>query len=265
MKPILTILSTMILLTACGPAATIPATTIPTTQPTETSIPVPPTEAMPAPLEMLAELNLSHIDPLRVIPSALDPNTSFEQVLAEYTNLADGNSQPMTWFSGTANGKFDFQLDLDLAPSAVGQTITFQTPLRVTIASTEASAQSLNLISPAFSGGGGLTNSFPTFNVQPGTIELNPDEVYGMELAPGGASGILHGIHAACVQTGIYNVTFQIPYNVTANGVTQSKMIPYSMVLACPLEETVWIFDPETEALVGTQNLIFQNGTYVQQ
>lgn len=64
-------------------------------------------------------------------------------------------------------------------------------------------------------------------------------------------TGILYDIDSACVQTGVYNVFSQIPYDITESGVTQSKMTAYSMVLACPQEVKVWIFYPDNVSLSG--------------
>lgn len=64
-------------------------------------------------------------------------------------------------------------------------------------------------------------------------------------------TGILYDIDSACVQTGVYNVFSQIPYDITESGVTQSKMTAYSMVLACPQEVKVWIFYPDNDSLSG--------------
>jgi hypothetical protein len=80
----------------------------------------------------------------------------------------------------------------------------------------------------------------------------------------GGLVGILYDISAACVQTGVYNVFFQIPYDVTNSEGTESKLVTYTMILACPQELNVWMFNPDDDSLSARQTLLFENGKYIQ-
>lgn len=264
MKRILYVVLIAILLGGCAPLATAdsPSIDLPSSLPTDPPASLSAT-GIPLVLETASDLAIGHIDPIRIVPFNLDPATNFDQVLAEYKKVMIDNLQPMNWFSGTPNGKFKFQLTLDLATETSSQVITLRYPIRVTISPTEVSAQSLNLISPAFSGGGGVTNSFPSFDLQPGTVAISPTDIFGQEMSAGQMTGILYDINSACVQTGVYNVFFQIPYDITESGVTQSKMTTYNMVLACPQEVKAWMFNPDDGTLSGTQNLVFENGQYM--
>ena len=72
----------------------------------------------------------------------------------------------------------------------------------------------------------------------------------------------LYDITVQCTQPGVYNIHINQTYTFTTNGATSTQLMPYDILVACPQTATRWMFNPATDALDSTQQLIFNNGQY---
>jgi len=267
------LLGSAALLWACGPVLA-PATDLATVAsatasvingeaqasatPTQRSPREPAAPVIPPPL-----LQTDYDNTVRVIPALLDPETQFDQVVAQYRELTR-EPQPAGWFGGTVTGGFNFQIGLALPPGASGR-VQLRYPIRVTISLTEAAAGAMNVITPLHAGGGGVFNTFPEFPLKPGQIEVTPSDISAEGLEAGAVTEVGYDFYATCREPGVYRADFLFPYEARIGSQVQSQGVPFGLVLACPLEVRVWVFDPETGALAGTTRMDLDGGVYVPQ
>ncbi len=204
------------------------------------------------------------ISDMRVIPSDLDPNTQFTEIIIQY-QMAASEDQHLRWFIGAPSGYSVFWLSVDTLTSTPNELITLQYPIEVIITPTEISAINMNFVAPIYGGGGGVVNSFPVMNLQSGVQSLSPDVVETAELNSNLATGVLYEFSFQCVQPGVFNVHINQTYVLNVNSVLSTQMLPYDILFACPLSATLWMFDPNTKQVVATQSWAWNNGFYTQQ
>jgi hypothetical protein len=199
---------------------------------------------------------------MRVIPLDLDPATQFDVVLSQYQQAVNDESQHLRWFLGAYSASTNFYLLLTSRAKATNETIRLVFPLEVIVGQTEVSAESMNFIAPAFGGGGGAMVTFPSFRLTPGRFMIKPIDLQYADLSPQTMPDILYDMTVECIQPGVYSIHINQTYAFTINGATSYQLMPYDIILACPRTATVWMFNPNTDALETTQKMIFNNGQY---
>jgi hypothetical protein len=260
-KSILLLFSLAILLAGCqthnSQAATSQATSSTPTQ----AEPASSTPSSGTPSLQGNLLTASIVSDMRVIPSDLDPNTEFLQIIDQYEK-ATTEDQHLRWFIGAPSGYGVFWLSVDAQLSSPDEVVTLLYPIEVIVAPTEVSAANMNFLAPINGGGGGMVNSFPLLQLQAGVHPLSPDVVETAELKSDLTTGILYEFAFQCVAPGVYNVHINQSYTLNVNGVLSSQMLPYDILFACPLSATTWLFDPVTQQAVTTQGWTYTNGQF---
>ncbi len=256
----------MLLLIGCGTSAPQTASATLTPAPVEAqSAEAVATQTIDVPSLQGIMIKAGIVSDMRVIPSNLEPETQFTEIITSYQAAVADDSQHLRWFIGAPGGTSYAWLTIDTLSSSPTELVTLQYPLEVIISPTEISPAVMNFVAPIYGGGGGQMNSFPVLNLQAGVYQLQPDTVEVTELQSGQMTGVLYELSFQCVQPGVYNVHINQDFTLNVNGVLSGQMLPYDILFACPLSATVWLFNPNTQQVVATQSWSYANGVYLQQ
>jgi hypothetical protein len=209
---------------------------------------------------MLLEGKLIH--DMRVIPADLDPATRFNTVLSHYKTALNDDSQHLRWILGAYTVTMNFYLLLTSQATAANETVRMVFPLEIIISRTAVSPVNMNFIAPLFGGGGGALVSFPSFRLTPGRFLLQPIDPQNAAFSFQTMPDILYDMSVQCIQPGVFNIHINQTYTLTTNGATSYQLMPYDILVACPQTATVWIFNPTTDALDSTQQVIFNSGQF---
>jgi hypothetical protein len=259
------------LITACNaeliadaplPTATIPAEIVSTPFPTETE---PVSESTMSEPDLIA---VKFNDPERVVPADLDPATQPQEVISQYLQtIGDGSN---LWAGGSVQSSNIFTLEILSVSHDLPELISVTFPLYLKITKTtdsisiSISISNSNILFPmGGGGGGGNTKFFSSISLQAGEFELMPDEPDPVILMKD-VQQLFYFFDMPCIQTGVFDLQFVIPYSVTGNMVTQERTFEYTIQLACPESATLWLLsDPNTGQIKNGGRWFFQDAQYV--
>lgn len=260
-------LSMFLLMTACN-TGVVPEPPMPTS----TTIPVePPSTPLPTETKSVTEpmadepdlIAVKFIDSERVIPAALDPTSQSQEMVSQYLQTTGDGSN--LWAGGSIQGSNFYSLEILPASYDLPELISVTFPLYLNVTKTTDSLSDANIIFPTRGGGGGNSKFFPSLPLQEGSFELMPDEPAPVILMKD-VQQLFYFFDMPCVQTGVFDLQFSIPYSVTRNMVTQESIFEYTIQLACPESATLWLLsDPNAGQIENGGTWIFQGGRYVPQ
>lgn len=236
-----------------------PGTPMPATQTINES--TPPVDILSAAMNsMLLEGKL--IYDMRAIPADLNPATQFDMVLNQYKMALSDDNQHLRWFLGAYGISSNFYLSLTSRTKNTNETIRLVFPLEVIVNQTEVSVENMNFIAPAFGGGGGAMVTFPSIRLIPGRTLWQPIGLQFTDISTPVAPEAVYDMTVECAQPGVFNIHINQTYTTSTNGATSTQVMPYDVILACPNSATVWMFNPNTDALETTQKIHYNNGKY---
>jgi hypothetical protein len=253
------------LITACNaeiideaplPTATIPVEIVSTPLPTETE---PVSESTMSEPDLIA---VKFNDPGRVVPADLNPATQSQEVVSQYLQtIKDGSN---LWAGGSIQSSNLFTLEILPVSHDLPELISVTFPLYLNVTKTTDSLSNANLFSPmGGGGGGGNTKFFPSISLQTGEFELMPDEPDPVILIKD-VQQLFCFFDMPCIQTGVFDLLFVIPYSVTGNMVTQERTFEYTIQFACTESATLWLLsDPNTGQIENGGRWFFQDAQFV--
>jgi len=260
-------LSMLLLVTACNaettpepqmPTSTISVEPISTPLPTETNS---VTESV-----SISELDLiavKFIDPERVVPADLDPVTQAQAVVSQYLQTTGDGSN--LWAGGSIMDSNHFFLEVEALSHDSPNLISVTFPLHLSITEEADSLTDLNILSPMGGGGGGIAKNFPSLPLQAGEFELIPDDPTSVILMKA-VEQLSYNFTMSCLQSGVFDLQFEIPYSVTGNMTEAEHTFEYGIQVVCPESATLWLLsDPDSGQIENGGRWFFQDGRYVLQ
>jgi len=259
-KSILFLLILLLLTSGCATPA--PGTPVPTgmNTPIAPASPTASAEAQVVPTQDAQPdlIKVGLLDSFRVIPANLDPVSQAQEITSQYRSVTTGSSE--TWAGGTVMAGHRFSLVIDSLSQSAQESITLKVPIHLTITAANTSADGLNILAPMGGGGGGGI-TFPVMPLKPGEFDLMPDNP-GPVILTADMPGNSYDLDMSCQQAGVFDLKFNIPYAVSAAAGTQERAMIYSISLACPQNETVWMLDSVTGQITNRGQWALQNGQY---
>ena len=265
-KSVFTSLLLLLLMTACN-SRTTPEPPMPTAimpvEPVSTPLSI---ETEPASESATGEPDLiavKFIETERVIPVSLDPVSESQDVASQYLQATDDGSN--LWAGGSIRDSNFFSLEIVSLNHDSPDLISVTFPLNLNITKATDSTTDLNILSPTAGGGGGAAIIFPSLPLQAGEFELMPDDPNSVTLMKD-IQQPFYFFNMPCVQTGVFDLQFMIPYNVTGNMVTQERTFDYTIQIVCPESATLWrLADPSSGQIENEGRWKFQNNHYILQ
>ena len=239
--------------------------------PTSTMSVEPASTPIPKETELVSEsapsepdlIAVKFIDSERVIPADLDPASQPQEAVSQYLQTTNDGSN--LWAGGSTMDSNYFALDIVPVSHDTPELISVTFPLNLSVTKIADSLANLNFLSPMSGGGGGVAKNFPSLPLQAGEFEMMPDDPSPVILMKD-VQQLSYNFFMPCVQTGVFDLQFMIPYSVTGNMVTQERTFDYTIQIVCPESATLWLLsDPNVGRIKNGGTWIFQDGRYAPQ